>query len=327
MDPRAPLTEDEAAEFAVRFRALADSVNGFIQGKASVVDLALTCLLAEGHLLVEDVPGVGKTSLARSIAGSLGASWQRIQFTPDLLPSDVTGVSVYHQGTGEFAFHPGPVFAHVVLADEINRASPRTQSALLEVMEERTVTVDGAPNNVPRPFIVIATQNPVEMDGTYPLPEAQLDRFMMKTSLGYPDRSAETAVLAQHHAGRKVADVSSVSDAEHVATMVATAESVHVAPSVMDYVVRLVSATREHPQVRLGASPRGSVNLLRSTRVRAASLGRPYVVPGDVQELALPVLGHRIVADPAVEARGGGVADVVSEIVEGTPAPQGSFVG
>ena len=208
----APLSEAGAAEFQAAASRIATAVNGFIQGKAEVVDLALVCLLAEGHLLLEDVPGVGKTSLARSLAGALGTPWQRIQFTPDLLPGDVTGVSVFHQDASEFVFHPGPVFANVVLADEINRASPRTQSALLEVMEERQVTVDGRPYPVPRPFLVMATQNPIEMDGTYPLPEAQLDRFLVKTRVGYPDHEAEVRVLVGEHSGAGVDDVPQVSE-------------------------------------------------------------------------------------------------------------------
>ncbi|MEK9663616.1 MAG: AAA family ATPase, partial [Candidatus Nanopelagicales bacterium] len=201
MTEHGTMTEDEAARFAANGQMIIDNVAGFIQGKRDVITLAVTCLLAEGHLLLEDVPGVGKTSLARSIAATLGMSWHRIQFTPDLLPSDVTGVSIFHQGAGTFEFHPGPVFAHVVLADEINRASPRTQSALLEVMEERTVTVDGVTHQVPQPFLVLATQNPIEMDGTFPLPEAQLDRFLMSVSIGYPDLASEVQVLANNHAG------------------------------------------------------------------------------------------------------------------------------
>ena len=224
-----PLSEGGATEFQEAAGRIATAVNGFIQGKSEVVDLALVCLLAEGHLLLEDVPGVGKTSLARSLAGALGTPWQRIQFTPDLLPGDVTGVSVFHQDTNEFVFHPGPVFANFVLADEVNRASPRTQSALLEVMEERQVTVDGHPYRVKRPFLVIATQNPIEMDGTYPLPEAQLDRFLVKTRVGYPDHEAEVRVLVGEHSGAGVDDVRQVSTPDEIATLVRAARSVHVA--------------------------------------------------------------------------------------------------
>ena len=270
-----------------------------------MVDLALVCLLAEGHLLLEDVPGVGKTSLARSLAGALGTPWQRIQFTPDLLPGDVTGVSVFHQDASEFVFHPGPVFANVVLADEINRASPRTQSALLEVMEERQVTVDGRPYRVPRPFLVMATQNPIEMDGTYPLPEAQLDRFLVKTRVGYPDHQAEVRVLVGEHSGAGVDDVRQVSEPDEIERLVRAARSIHVAPAVFDYMVRLASHTRQMPQLRLGASPRGALGTAaHESRLRGASR-TSFVVPGDVQTLAEPVLAHRILMSPSFEASGG----------------------
>jgi MoxR-like ATPase len=315
------LTEADAAEFQEAAGRIATAVNGFIQGKAEVVDLALVCLLAEGHLLLEDVPGVGKTSLARSLAGSLGTPWQRIQFTPDLLPGDVTGVSVFHQDASEFVFHPGPVFANVVLADEINRASPRTQSALLEVMEERQVTVDGRPYPAPRPFLVIATQNPIEMDGTYPLPEAQLDRFLIKSDVGYPDHEAEVRVLVGEHSGAGVGDVRHVSTPDEIERLVQIARSVHVADSVFDYMVRLVSHTRQMPQFRLGASPRGALGLLRTARVFAALRGRSYVVPGDVQTLAEPVLGHRVLLSPSFEASGGSVAEAIAEAIGSVPAP------
>lgn len=318
MSAEAPLSPEEAARFASNAEAIIDNVAGFIQGKRDVISLAVTCMLAEGHLLLEDVPGVGKTSLARSIAATLGMSWHRIQFTPDLLPSDVTGVSIFHQGSGGFEFHPGPVFAHVVLADEINRASPRTQSALLEVMEERTVTVDGVTHQVPRPFLVLATQNPIEMDGTFPLPEAQLDRFLMSISIGYPDLASEVQVLANSHRGLSVDELAAVGSADDVRRMVALARGVHVDHSVMEYVVRLVSATRTTPGVRLGASPRGSVGLLRAAQVSAAMAGRTYVSPADVQRLAVPVLAHRLVlAD--VEADDGVRAQVIEQVVAGVP--------
>lgn len=318
MSAEAPLSPEDATRFAANAEAIIDNVAGFIQGKRDVISLAVTCLLAEGHLLLEDVPGVGKTSLARSIAATLGMSWHRIQFTPDLLPSDVTGVSIFHQGSGTFEFHPGPVFAHVVLADEINRASPRTQSALLEVMEERTVTVDGVTHQVPRPFLVLATQNPIEMDGTFPLPEAQLDRFLMSVSIGYPDLESEVQVLANSHRGLSIDELTAVGTADDVRRMVALARSVHVDHSVMEYVVRLVSATRTTPGVRLGASPRGSVGLLRAAQVAAAMAGRTYVSPVDVQRLAVPVLAHRLVlAD--VEADAGVRAQAIEQVVAGVP--------
>ena len=314
-----PLSQDDARRFQVNAEAIVDNVARFIQGKRDVIALAITCLLAEGHLLLEDVPGVGKTSLARSIAATLGMSWNRIQFTPDLLPSDVTGVSVFHQGSSSFEFHPGPVFAHVVLADEINRASPRTQSALLEVMEERTVTVDGITHVVPQPFLVLATQNPIEMDGTFPLPEAQLDRFLMSVSIGYPDLAAEVRVLANSHKGLRVDELEAIGNADDIRRMIAMARSVHVEHPVMEYVVRLVAATRSAPGVRLGASPRGSVGLLRAAQVSAAMDGRTYVAPADIQRLAVPVLAHRIVlAD--VEAGPEARAGVIESVVAGVPA-------
>ncbi|MFM9134147.1 MAG: AAA family ATPase [bacterium] len=314
-----PLSQDDARRFQVNAEAIVDNVARFIQGKRDVIALAVTCLLAEGHLLLEDVPGVGKTSLARSIAATLGMSWNRIQFTPDLLPSDVTGVSVFHQGSSSFEFHPGPVFAHVVLADEINRASPRTQSALLEVMEERTVTVDGITHVVPQPFLVLATQNPIEMDGTFPLPEAQLDRFLMSVSIGYPDLAAEVRVLANSHKGLRVDELEAIGNADDIRRMIAMARGVHVEHPVMEYVVRLVAATRTAPGVRLGASPRGSVGLLRAAQVGAAMDGRAYVAPADIQRLAVPVLAHRIVlAD--VEAGPEARAGVIESVVAGVPA-------
>jgi len=312
------MTDDEAARFAANGQTIIDNIAGFIQGKREVITLAVTCLLAEGHLLLEDVPGVGKTSLARSIAATLGMSWHRIQFTPDLLPSDVTGVSIFHQGASTFQFHPGPVFAHIVLADEINRASPRTQSALLEVMEERTVTVDGVTHQVPQPFLVLATQNPIEMDGTFPLPEAQLDRFLMSVSIGYPDLEPEVQVLANNHRGLRIDALQAVGDADGVRRMIDLARSVHVERSVMEYVVRLVAATRSAPGVRLGASPRGSVGLLRAAQVGAALSGRTFVSPADVQRLATAVLSHRIVlAD--VEADAEARAAVIQRIVATVP--------
>jgi MoxR-like ATPase len=316
-----PLDEAGARAFQAEVRQITDAVNGFMQGKAEVVDLAMVCLLAEGHLLLEDVPGVGKTSLARALAVALGAPWQRIQFTPDLLPSDVTGVSVFHSDSNSFVFHPGPVFANVVLADEVNRASPRTQSALLEVMEERQVTVDGRAHPAPRPFLVMATQNPVEMDGTYPLPEAQLDRFLLKTTVGYPDLDAEIRVLRASHTGQDLESVSQVSSTSEVAGLIGDARRVHVADSVLAYIAQLTAKTRTMPQLRLGASPRGALGLLRASRVKAALDGRAFVVPGDIQGLAVPVLAHRVLASTSLEASGGSTADVVLEAVDTVPAP------
>jgi MoxR-like ATPase len=316
-----PLDAAGAASFQQGVRRITDAVNGFLQGKAEVVDLAMICLLSEGHLLLEDVPGVGKTSLARSLAAALGAPWQRIQFTPDLLPSDVTGVSVFHSDSNSFVFHPGPVFANVVLADEINRASPRTQSALLEVMEERQVTIDGKAHHAPRPFLVMATQNPVEMDGTYPLPEAQLDRFLIKTEVGYPDLAAEIRVLQASHRGHGLDGVPEVSSAREVARLIALAGSIHVSDEVFGYIAALTASTRTMPELRLGSSPRGALGLLRTIRVRAALEGRTYATPGDVQAMAVPVLAHRLLPSASFEASGGTTADAVREAVLQVPAP------
>jgi MoxR-like ATPase len=309
-------------QFAEAFGALRDNVCRVIRGKAGAVELALTCLLAEGHLLVEDVPGTGKTTLARAIAASLGAGWSRIQFTPDLMPSDVTGVTVYDQRSQNFTFHPGPVFASVVLADEINRASPKTQSALLEVMEERRVTVDGTPHAVPTPFVVVATQNPVDMDGTYPLPEAQLDRFLMRIRLGYPDAAAEIEVLRGRAESRRVEDlkpVLSIADAE---ALVRSAAAVHVAEALYAYIVGIAAATRVLPEVRLGASPRGSLALLRAAQVRAAAAGRGFATPDDVKSLAEPVLAHRILLTTDAVLRGVTASSVVETAIAATPVPQ-----
>ena len=293
-----------------------------ILGKPGVVRLAITCLLAEGHLLVEDVPGVGKTSLARALAASLGLSWRRIQFTPDLLPSDVTGVTIYNQGAAEFDFHEGPVFANLVLADEINRASPKTQSALLEVMEERHVTVDGIPHPVPRPFLVVATQNPVEMDGTYPLPEAQLDRFLMRVEIGYPEPEAELGIVRTQGRGSVVEDLRPVLSAADVAGMVAAATDVYVAPPVEEHLVRVVAATRTASGVRLGASPRATLALLRAARAWALTAGRGFVTPADIQDLAGPVLAHRLLLTAEAELSGRTAHQVVHDVVASIPAPQ-----
>jgi MoxR-like ATPase len=320
-DPRPAerLSDSGATDFQASAARIADAVNGFMQGKAEVVRLALLCLLAEGHLLLEDVPGVGKTSLARCLAGALGIPWQRIQFTPDLLPGDVTGVSVFHQDANDFVFHKGPVFANVVLADEVNRASPRTQSALLEVMEERTVTVDGRSYPVPRPFMVMATQNPVEMDGTYPLPEAQLDRFLIKTAVGYPDPASEARMLTAAHGGAEVAEVAEVSSADEMQRLVAAARTVHVAPAVIDYIVAIVARTREVSALRLGASPRGAIGLLRAGRVTAALDGRSFVVPSDIQALARPVLAHRVLVTSGNTS--GSAEEVIEDVVASVEAP------
>ncbi|GAA0558098.1 AAA family ATPase [Actinomadura livida] len=315
-----------AGRFAQMFAALAGNIERVVRGKREKVELALVCLLAEGHLLVEDVPGVGKTTLARAISASIEAEWARIQFTPDLLPSDITGVSIFNQGTSAFEFHPGPIFANLAVADEINRGSPKTQSALLEVMEERRVTVEGTPHPVPRPFMVIATQNPVDMDGTYPLPEAQLDRFLMRISMGYPDHQAEVALLAGAPTGAMLDTMPPVLGREDLARMIDFAQRLHVAPPLFDYLVRVVAATRAHADLRLGASPRAGIALLRAARVRAAAAGRSYIVPEDVKALAVPVIAHRLIVTPEAELRGRSGADVVAEALGSVPTPQAAGV-
>ncbi|MGW4795799.1 AAA family ATPase [Nonomuraea sp. NPDC004297] len=311
-----------AGQFAQRFQLLAGNIERVIRGKHEAIELALICLFSEGHLLVEDVPGTGKTTLARSLAASVDAQWRRVQFTPDLLPSDITGVSIFNQAHQRFEFHQGPVFANIVLADEINRASPKTQAALLEVMEERRVTVDAEPHPVPRPFLVVATQNPVDMDGTYPLPEAQLDRFLMKISVGYPDHASEVEVLKGMPTGPQVERLPVVARASDVAGMIDFASRIHVADPVYDYIVALCGATRISPHLRLGASPRGSLALLRAARVKAAAAGRHYVVPEDVKALAAPVLAHRLILTPEAELREVTAAAALGEILAGMPVPQ-----
>jgi MoxR-like ATPase len=313
---------DQVQTFASYFHALGDNIEIVVKGKRGTVELALVCLFAEGHLLIEDVPGVGKTTLARCLAASIEASWHRLQFTPDLLPSDITGVSVYRQTTGQFEFLPGPVFANVVLGDEINRASPKTQSAMLEVMEERRVSADGRTHDVPRPFMVIATQNSVDMGGTYPLPEAQLDRFLMRVTVGYPDHAAEVAVLQGTASEYAVESLPRILTASDVSQLIAVAQGVHVAPPLYDYLVAVTSATRQAAEVRLGASPRGSVALLRAVRVRAASAGRTYATPEDVKALAVPVLAHRLILTPEAELSGMTGADVVTDVLATVPVPQ-----
>ena len=307
--------------FAASFTAIADNVERVIQGKDREVRLALVCLVAEGHLLIEDVPGVGKTMLAKSVARSVDCSFRRIQFTPDLLPTDVTGVNVFNQERGDFEFKPGAIFANIVLGDEINRASPKTQSALLECMEERQVTVDTVTYHLGSPFMVLATQNPIEHEGTYPLPEAQLDRFMMRLSIGYPSPESESAILATHGVTSTLDRIQPVTDAPGVTALISQAREVHVADALQRYIVDLAEATRGHPEIYLGASPRASISLLRSSRALAASEGRDYVVPDDVKALALPVLAHRLIISADAAMNGRTTEAVLAELLQRVPVP------
>lgn len=309
--------------FAETFSRLITNIGRAIRGKSSEINLALIGLVSEGHILLEDAPGVGKTSLARALAESISGSWQRIQFTPDLLPSDVTGISIWNQGDRDFEFKPGPVFSNIVIGDEINRASPKTQSALLEVMEERQVTVEGHPRPVPRPFVVVATQNPIEMDGTYNLPEAQLDRFLLKMSMGYPDLAAECDIVISRNGGPppKLEPVASL---EEVTRMVEISASVRLDPELVQYAVTMVSATRQMSDLRLGASPRGSLGLLRAAQSLAAAEGRTYAIADDVKRLAVPVLAHRLLVSPDAQLRGVTAERIITELLGRVNVPGGT---
>ncbi len=309
--------------FASLFDAITSNIARVVQGKKDAIDLAVSCLLAEGHLLIEDVPGVGKTSLAKAMAASVHCTWKRVQFTPDLLPADLVGVSIFQRSSESFVFQRGPLFANIVLADEINRASPKTQSALLEAMEERQVSADGASHMLPEPFMVIATQNPVEQEGTYRLPESQLDRFLMRLSLGYPDRQAELGIVQTHGSNAAMNDLQAVVTTEEVMALIEAVRTVHLALTLQGYMVDLAEASRRHPALLLGLSPRATLQLSRATRARAASQGREYATPDDVKAVAEPVLSHRVMLRPDAMSRGVTGITVIREIVAAVPVPAG----
>jgi len=319
------ITSEQADWFARTFAQLADNVERAVLGKRHVVELVLTAMLSDGHVLLEDVPGTGKTSLARALAQSVQGTNTRIQFTPDLLPGDITGITVYDQKTGTFDFHAGPVFANIVLADEINRASPKTQSALLEVMEEGKVTIDGVSRPVGVPFLVIATQNPVEQAGTYRLPEAQLDRFLLKTSLGYPDHAATVRIL--DGAAVPTSELAPIVAPQALVGMADLARTVYIDALVLDYIARIVDATRAADQVRLGVSIRGALALTHATKARAASQGRTYATPDDVKALAIPVLSHRLMLHPEAEFDGVTAEAIVGQVLLDVPPPTHREVG
>jgi MoxR-like ATPase len=298
-----------------------DNVERVVVGKRTEVELALIALMSEGHVLIEDVPGVGKTVLAKSLARSIGCSFSRIQFTPDLLPSDVTGVSIYNQKTGDFQFRSGPVIAQIVLADEINRATPKTQASLLEAMEERQVTADGITHPLPRPFMVMATQNPIEYEGTFPLPEAQLDRFLLRIRLGYPGRMEEMEILRRQQLQHPIEQISQVVTADQLLEIQHLVREVGVAPALRGYAVDIAASTRDHPDVYLGASPRGSLAVVRASQARALLQSRDYITPDDIKALAVATLAHRLIISPAARVRHVDPALVIAEILDGLPVP------
>jgi len=304
---------------------LSENLEKVVLGKRTALELVVIGLLCQGHVLIEDVPGVGKTVMARTMAKSLGCAFNRVQFTPDMLPSDVTGVSIFNQETRKFEFRPGPVFGQVILADEINRATPKTQAALLEAMDERQVTVDGVTHALPRPFMVLATQNPIEYEGTFPLPEAQLDRFLLRVRLGYPNAVDEVAVLEGQQLRHPIETIEAVFSADEVLAAAEAVKTVYVAASIKRYIVELTHRTRNNPDVYLGASPRGSLGLFRAGQARAALNGRDHVLPDDIKALAQPILAHRIIVNPAARLREVTAERIVQEILLGVPVPGGSF--
>ncbi len=305
-------------------RGIVENVSKVIVGKKDVIEQALAAVIAQGHLLIEDVPGVGKTMLAKSLSISIGCSFKRIQFTPDLLPSDIVGVSIYNQSTGEFQFRPGPVMAQVVLADEINRATPKTQSALLEAMEELQVSVDGVTRYLERPFVVMATQNPIEYEGTFPLPEAQLDRFLMRISLGYPTFAEELSVIEQQEQTHPIDQLKAVATPEDVIGLQDAAKQIYVDGTVREYIVGLIEATRDHEDVYLGASPRASLGMFRAVRAMALLQDRDYVIPDDVKDIAYSILGHRLILATSARMRGQQTRQVVDGLLESVPVPGAS---
>lgn len=313
-------------DLATAVQRVVANVERVIVGKAESVGFSLIAVICQGHVLIEDVPGVGKTVLTKAIARSIGCSFKRIQFTPDLLPSDVTGVSIYNQKTGNFEFRPGPIMAQIVLADEVNRATPKTQSALLEAMEEAQVTMDGVSYQLPRPFMVMATQNPIEYEGTFPLPEAQLDRFMMNIKLGYPQPADEVNILDSHQHHHPLDDLAQIMTAEELVTIQQQVKTIHVDQSIREYIVSLASATRSHPNIYLGVSPRGSLALFRASQALAAMRGRGYVIPDDIKLLAKPTLAHRIIVTPAARVRSVTSSVVLDEILQSVPVPN-AWVG
>ena len=313
--------ETRAYQLSSAFNAIRDNVQLVVRGKQHVVEQLLLCLLAGGHILIEDVPGVGKTTLAKALSASVGAHLGRIQFTPDLLPADVTGVSVWNRNSSTFDFRPGPIFTELVLADEINRASPKTQSALLEAMAETQVTVDGTTRPLPNPFMVLATQNPIEQEGTYPLPESQLDRFLMKISVGYPARADELQILETHEADGLVDQLQPVANLNDVVAMNQMVTAVHIAPELRSYLIDLADATRRHPAVALGMSPRATLSLQRVARARAASQARTYVTDDDIKAIASAVISHRIILRPEAVLQGTATDSVVADVLRAVPVP------